>query len=116
MILSSSLTRRFSTISGKIDLYQNIHGKKVVGVGNKGEVEIRTVDIPYEARKAKLEEDEKNIYRFGMAFNSSQVGDGNITNIVLKSRYALLDLKCNKMEKRVRNFLKMLIHHYIVFH
>lgn len=91
------------------DLYQNIHGKKVVGVGNKGEVEIRTVDIPYEARKAKLEEDEKNIYRFGMAFNSSQVGDGNITNIVLKSRYALLDLKCNKMEKRVRNFLKMLI-------
>lgn len=91
------------------ELYENLHGKKTVGVGKNGDIEIRTVDIPFQARKAKLEEDEKNIYRFGMGFNSAQVGDGNITNIVLKSRYALLDLKCNKMEKRVRKYLKQLI-------
>lgn len=91
------------------ELYENIHGKKTIGVGKNGDVEIRTVDIPFEARKTKLEEDEKNIYRFGMGFNSAQVGDGNITNIVLKSRYVLLDLKCNKAEKRVRKYLKQLI-------
>ena len=61
------------------------------------------------SRKAKLELDEKNIYRFGMGFNSSQVGDGNITNIVIKSRYALLDLKCNKLEIRLKSFLRQLL-------
>lgn len=91
------------------ELYQNIHGKKTIGVGKNGDIEVRTVDIPYQARMEKLKEDEKNIYRFGMGFNSAQVGDGNITNIVLKSRYVLLDLKCNKFEKPVRKYLKQLI-------
>ena len=72
-------------------------------------MEVRTVDIPYQARKAKADEDEKNIYRFGMGFNSSQVGDGNITNIVIKSRYALLDLKANKLERRLKKMLKQLL-------
>lgn len=91
------------------ELQQNLKTKKIVGVDSEGDVEVRTVDIPYEARKAKADEDEKNIYRFGMGFNSSQVGDGNITNIVIKSRYALLDLKANKLEKRLKRLLKQLI-------
>lgn len=44
-----------------------------------------------------------------MGFNSAQSGDGNITNVVIKSRYALLDLKCNKLEKRLKAFLKPII-------
>ena len=67
------------------------------------------MNIPYEARKIKLEMDEANIYRFGMGFNSNQVGDGNITNIVIKNRYALLDLKCNKLEIRLKAFLRKII-------
>lgn len=91
------------------ELQNNIRVKKMVGVGEQGDLDIKTISIPYEARKAKLELDEKNIYRFGMGFNSSQVGDGNITNIVIKSRYALLDLKCDKMERRLRSFLQPII-------
>ena len=56
-----------------------------------------------------MELDEKNIYRFGMGFNSAQIGDGNITNIVIKSRYALLDLKCNKLEIRLRQLFRKLL-------
>ena len=56
-----------------------------------------------------MEQDEKNIYRFGMGFNSAQIGDGNITNIVIKSRYALLDLKCNKLEIKLKQFLKKIV-------
>ncbi len=41
--------------------------------------------------------------------NSAQLGDGNITNIVIKSRYALLDLKCNKLEIRLKEFLRKII-------
>lgn len=96
--------------SGNLDeMIQNIKAKKHIGVANGGDMEIRTVDIPYEARKTKLELDEKNIYRFGMGFNSAQIGDGNITNVVIKSRYALLDLKCNKLEIRLKQFLRKLL-------
>ena len=44
-----------------------------------------------------------------MGFNSSQVGDGNITNVVIRSRYALLDLKANKLERRLKKLLKQLV-------
>lgn len=93
------------------ELMQNIKTKKHIGVDgeNGGGVDFKTVDVPFEARQTKLELDEKNIYRFGMGFNSAQVGDGNITNIVIKSRYALLDLKCNKLEIRLKQFLSKLV-------
>ncbi len=91
------------------ELHVNLKTKKVVGVDSEGDVDIRTIDVPYQARETKLNLDEKNIYRFGMGFNSAQLGDGNITNIVIKSRYALLDLKCNKLEIRLKQFLKKII-------
>ena len=87
----------------------NFRAKRAIGVGEGGDIDIRTVDIPYQARQAKLDLDEKNIYRFGMAFNSAQLGDGNITNVVIKSRYALLDLKCNKLEIRLKQFMRKLL-------
>lgn len=91
------------------ELTQAIRVKKQVGVGENGDVDIKTVNIPYEARKTKLELDETNIYRFGMGFNSNQLGDGNVTNVVIKSRYALLDLKANKKEMQLRRMMKKLI-------
>lgn len=91
------------------EMIQNVKAKKHIGVDGDGAVDIKTVDIPYQARQAKLELDEKNIYRFGMGFNSAQLGDGNITNIVIKSRYALLDLKCNKLEIRLKQFFRKLL-------
>ena len=91
------------------ELQQNIRTKKILGVDDGGGLDILTVNIPYEARKTKADEDEKNIYRFGMAFNSSQSGDGNITNVVIRSRYTLLDLKANKLITRIKRFLKPII-------
>ena len=91
------------------ELMVNVKAKKHIGVDEEGGVEIKTIDIPYQARQAKLDLDEKNIYRFGMGFNSSQIGDGNITNVVIKNRYALLDLKCNKLEIRLKQFMRKLL-------
>lgn len=91
------------------ELSQNLKTKKMIGVDDNGGVEVHTVDIPYQARLVKMQEDEKNIYRFGMGFNSAQLGDGNVTNVVIKSRYALLDLKCNKLEIRMKQFLKKIL-------
>lgn len=91
------------------ELMTNIKAKKHIGVDDDGGVEVHTVDIPVDARSRKMELDEKNIYRFGMGFNSAQLGDGNITNIVIKSRYALLDMKCNKLETRLKQFMRKLL-------
>jgi SPP1 family phage portal protein len=91
------------------ELQQNLKTKKIVGVDSEGGVTVQTVDIPYQARKEKLEIDERNIYIFGMGFNPAQVGDGNITNIVILSRYTLLDLKKSKLDKRLKKLLKQFV-------
>lgn len=88
------------------ELLMNVNSRKVVGVGEKGDLDIKTINIPYEARMAKMEEDEKNIYRTALAFNASQTGDGNITNIILKSRYTLLDMKSRKLILSIKKFLQ----------
>lgn len=91
------------------ELQVNTKTKKIIGVGEGGDVDIKTVDIPYQARQTKAMEDEKNIYIFGMGFNPAQVGDGNITNVVIKSRYTLLDLKARNLQKRLNRLLKEII-------
>ena len=91
------------------ELQQNLKTKKIVGVDSEGGIDVKTVEIPYQARKEKLEIDERNIYVFGMGFNPAQVGDGNITNIVILSRYTLLDLKKSKLDKRLKKLLREII-------
>ena len=91
------------------ELTTNLKTKKTIGVDESGGIDVKTIDIPHEARKVKLELDKESIYKFGMGFNSSQMGDGNITNVVIKSRYALLDLKCNKAEVRLRKLIRQLL-------
>lgn len=91
------------------ELATNLRTKKTVGVGEGGGVDVITTTIPVEARKTKLAIDKEAIYKFGMGFDSSQTGDGNITNVVIKSRYSLLDLKCNKAEARLRAVIKQML-------
>jgi SPP1 family phage portal protein len=89
-------------------LRQNVKSKKTVGVGTDGDLDIRTVEIPHEARKTKLEIDKDAIYKFGMAVDTSQIGhsSGTVTNVAIKAGYSLLDMKANKAEVRLRSMLK----------
>lgn len=95
------------------ELQQNLKTKKLIGMESSDAgagLEIKTVDIPYQARQAKLELDEKNIYRFGMALNTAGLKDTNATtSIAIKSAYALLDMKCNKLEIRLKQFLRKIV-------
>ena len=92
------------------ELQQNLKTKKIIGVDENGGMEVHTVDVPYQAREAKLNLDEKNIYRFGMGLNTSGLKDTNATtNIAIKAMYSLLDLKCSKLKIRLKQFLRKLI-------
>lgn len=92
------------------ELHFNVKTKKIIGVGEDGDVETRVVDIPVVARQTKLELDEKNIYRFGFGLNTAGLKDTSATtNIAIKSAYSLLDLKANKLEIRLKQFMRKLL-------
>lgn len=92
------------------EMITNFRKKRHIGVSEEGGVEIQTVQIPYEARKANMEIDEKNIYRFGMGLNVSGLKDtAATTNMAIKAAYALLDLKCNRFEVRLKALMRDLV-------
>lgn len=92
------------------ELMLNIKSKKHIGVDEEGDVEIRTIDIPYQARQTKLDLDEKNIYRFGLGLNTAGLKDTNATtNMGIRAAYSLLDLKTNKLEIRLKQFMRKLL-------
>lgn len=95
------------------ELQQNLKTKKLIGMESTDSgagVEVHTVDIPYQARLTKMQEDEKNIYKFGMGLNTHGLKDTNATtNIAIKAAYSLLDLKVSKLEIRLKQFLRKLI-------
>lgn len=88
----------------------NIRAKKMIGTSEEGGVDVMTIDIPVEARKAKMELDKENIYRFGMALNSNDLKDTSATtNIAIKMAYSLVDMKTNKLEIRLKQFARKLL-------
>lgn len=92
------------------ELMMNIKAKKHIGVDEDGGVDIKTVDIPYQARQAKLEIDKESIYHFGMGVNTAGLKDTSATvSIAVQAAYSLLDLKTNKLEVRVKQFMRKLL-------
>lgn len=92
------------------ELQTNLKTKKIIGVDDDGGVEIHTVDVPYQAREAKLNLDEKNIYRFGMGLNISGLKDtAATTNIAIKAAYSLLDLKATKKEIKIKQLFRKIL-------
>lgn len=89
------------------ELQQNLKTKKMIGVDEDGGIEVHTVDIPYEARLAKLELDEKSIYKFGMGLNLADLKDtAATTSVAIKAAYSLLELRCKKMQEQIEKFLE----------
>ena len=92
------------------ELQKNLKTKKLVGVDDDGGIDVKTVDVPYQARKEKLELDEKSIYRFGMGLNMSGLKDTSATtNIAIKAAYSLLEMRCNKIIDQLELFLQQIV-------
>ena len=92
------------------EMIHNLKVKKHMGVPEGGDFERQVIDVPYQARQAKLDLDEKNIYRFGMGLNTSGLKDtAATTNIAIKAAYSLLDLKATKFEIKLKQFLRKIL-------
>jgi len=82
---------------------------KMVGLPEDGDVDYIKVEIPVEARKVILDLLKENIFKLGRGFDEDNLGDGNITNIVIKSRYSKLDAKANGCEKQLKLFYEKFV-------
>lgn len=82
---------------------------KTLKVAEDGDARAEKIEVPYLARKEAKEGLESDIFTFGMGFNPNQIGDGSITNVVIRSRFANLDLKADQFEAEVKEFLYTLI-------
>ena len=92
------------------ELQTNVKTKKLVGVDEDGGLEIKTVDVPYQARKEKLNIDKEGIYQFGMGLNMAGLKDtAATTNIAIKAAYSLLELRGNKIIDQVELFLQQMV-------
>lgn len=92
------------------ELVENIRKKKHIGVDEGGDVEIKTVDIPVDARKAKMDIDERNIYHFGQGLNTEGLKDTTATtNIAIKSAYTKLDSRAVKLKISLKCTLRKML-------
>ena len=91
-------------------LMRNFRSKKAIGVPEGGDVHAETVDIPFEARKAKMDIDRANIYHFGQGVNTEALKDTSATtNLAIQQAYSQLDGRSVKLRITLKQFLRKLL-------
>lgn len=78
---------------------------KTLKVSEDGDAKAHSIEIPTEARKVALERLMDDIFRFARGVDTSKPGEGNLTNVVIKARFANLDLKASEFEAQCREFI-----------
>ncbi|MGL5710017.1 MAG: phage portal protein [Cetobacterium sp.] len=95
------------------ELMELIKQYRILPVDDTGDARYLTLDIPVEARDKMLSILKENIYEFGMGVDTRKLAEGNnLTNVVLKARYADLDLKANEFSVEIIKCLRQLFYIY----
>jgi SPP1 family phage portal protein len=95
---------------------EQVKQMKTLRVGEDGDARAETIQIPVEAREKLLNILNDKIFLFGQGVDINKVGDGNITNVVIKSRYANLDLKADDFEGQIEDFFEQLLYFVNYWH
>lgn len=92
-----------------IDLAKFIERMKTVKaavVDEQGSTaEAHTLDVPYAARQAALQDIRDSLYRDAMALDTDKVTAGAVTATAIQAAYENLDLKCDRFEMCVSDFI-----------
>jgi len=94
----------------------NLKTYKMAGMPEDGDMEYMAVEIPVEARKVILDILKENIFKIGQGLDPDTLGDGNITNVVIKNRYSGLDMKANGTEKQIKLFYEKFAKYLTLFY
>ena len=72
--------------------------------------EAHTLEVPYAARQAGLQELRDSLYRDAMALDTDKISSGSITATAIRASYENLTLKCDGFEMCVTDFIKALLY------
>ena len=67
--------------------------------------EAHTLDVPYAARQAALTDIRDSLYRDAMALDTDKITAGAVTATAIQAAYENLDLKCDRFEMCVSDFI-----------
>lgn len=93
-----------------IDLAKFIERMKVVKAAvvdeNGSTAEAHTLEIPFAARQAGLQDLRDSLYRDAMALDTDKISAGNVTATAINAAYENLNLKCDGYEYCIVKFIK----------
>lgn len=67
--------------------------------------EAHTINVPYQAHETALENLRDSLYRDAMALDTDKISAGSITATAIQAAYENLDLKCDRFEMCVSDFI-----------
>ena len=96
-----------------LDLKKFIERMKVVKAAvveeDGARAEAHTMDVPYQARMTALADIRDSLYRDAMALDTDKISAGSITATAIQAAYENLDLKCDRFEMCVSDFIEHLL-------
>lgn len=109
IILLKNYADNVATPEAAIEIMEWFKKYKIINVKADGGLEILTREIPYQARKEIISLLRKLIYETSQAVDLEELKGGSLTNIVIKAFFIFFDLKCNKIIKEAKKFIKKLM-------
>lgn len=96
------------------ELMEQINRVKAVanfsdGSGNGATAEPHTIEVPYAARREALDLLERALYQDYMALDMDAITGGSLTNVAIRAAAANLNLKADRYEWQVRQFVHNLL-------
>lgn len=79
------------------------------GSGGGGSADMKTAEVPYQARKAALDILRREMYADFMALDMETLTGGSLTNVAIKAAMADLDLKANSFEWQCFQFVQKVL-------
>lgn len=102
------------TLDEVAELLEQINRVKAVanlsdGTGSSATAEPHTIEVPYAARREALNLLERALYQDYMALDMDALSSSSLTNVAIRASTANLNLKADRYEWQVRQFIHQLL-------
>lgn len=91
------------------ELLAEIEEYKAVIADDESSAEPRTIDVPFQARQTAMDMLKKELYSDYMALNMDEISGGSLTNVAISTATANLNMKVNRYEWQVYQFVQSIL-------
>ena len=102
------------TVDDVAEMLEQIRRLRVIanfsdGVGGGSTAEPHAFQVPYEARQVALDILRRELYADAMALNMDEISGGSLTNVAINAAFSNLNLKCDRFEWMVLQFVQQIL-------